>query len=241
MASISHDATPTLATQHHPCDIYQELRVLYDTCNAAFFNNVLPACMILLRGRRNALGYFQPACWGRFHVDTHSSIDAIALNTATFCSRSEAQIISTLVHEMTHLWQEHYGEKKPANGNHNLEWGRRMMDMGLMPSRTGQPGGKKTGKYMSHFILENGQFARTYAELSASGTPLISWHEVPKLEPVKQQEKKYKHYCPQCELKAWTFLGNNVMCGDCREPLITDAEQLVLPGGDVVNTKTGEV
>jgi hypothetical protein len=38
-----------------------------------------------------------------------------------------------------------------------------MERVGLMPSSTGEPGGKRTGQKVSHYILADGPFARAFA------------------------------------------------------------------------------
>jgi hypothetical protein len=51
-------------------------------------------------------------------------------------------VLSTLVHEQAHLWQHHFG--KPGRGRyHNREWAAKMVEIGLIPSATGEPGGKQ--------------------------------------------------------------------------------------------------
>lgn len=225
---ISPNATP------HPCDLYQELRTLYDTCNAQFFGATLPACMLLLRPRKSTFGYFQKACWGQAH-DTAGQVSAIVLNSTLVHARGDEEMVSTLVHEMTHLWQECYGDKKPAKPYHNREWAAKMVSMGLMPSSTGQPGGKQVGKHMSEFRLDNGAFAQWYAALAK---PCLSWGEFPKLADTKTQEKKLKYVCPQCEAKAWAHDGARLLCGDCREALVTEAIQLPLGTAEPGNMLT---
>jgi hypothetical protein len=62
-----------------------------------------------------------------------------------------------LVHEMAHLWQDHFG--KPGRGRyHNQEWADKMEALGLIPSDTGQPGGHKTGDRMDHYVEAGGRF-----------------------------------------------------------------------------------
>lgn len=212
----------------HPCDIYHELRTLYDHCNATFFGDTLPACMIVLRPRRNTFGYFQHACWGR-PEDSEGAVDAIAINSERLRTKGEEEIVSTMVHEMTHLWQEHYGERKPPKPYHNREWAAKMVEHGLMPSNTGLPGGKQLGKHMSEYRLDNGLFRRWYDDLAK---PLLSWAEFPKLVAAKQQPKKYKYVCPRCEAKAWAHEGTALACGDCREPMVTEAVQVPLLGNE---------
>jgi hypothetical protein len=62
---------------------------------------------------------------------------------------------------MVHLEQHHFG-KASRNGYHNKQWAAWMERIGLMPSNTGEPGGKRTGQRMSHYILPDGAFARAF-------------------------------------------------------------------------------
>lgn len=64
---------------------------------------------------------------------------------------------------MCHEWQQHFGHP-PARHYHNMEWAEKMISVGLMPSNTGQFGGKITGSRMADYIIEDGPFARTAAE-----------------------------------------------------------------------------
>ena len=42
-------------------------------------------------------------------------------------------------------------------GYHNREWASKMLEVGLVPSDTGQPGGKQTGQHMTHYIDPKGR------------------------------------------------------------------------------------
>ena len=59
--------------------------------------------------------------------------------------RSDEEILSTLVHEMAHVWQQTHG-RPPRRCYHDREWAAKMREIGLQPSTTGQPGGQKRGK-----------------------------------------------------------------------------------------------
>jgi hypothetical protein len=43
--------------------------------------------------------------------------------------------------------------KKCRGGYHDRVWGAKMEEVGLMPSNTGLPGGKKNGQQMTHYII----------------------------------------------------------------------------------------
>jgi len=95
------------------------------------------------------LGHFAA---GRYeHRSSADVIHEIALNPDGFVGQSDEEILSTLVHEMVHVWQQSCGQPG-RRGYHNKQWGRRMKEIGLHPSNTGHPNGNETGEQMSHYI-----------------------------------------------------------------------------------------
>ena len=60
------------------------------------------------------------------------------------------------------LEQAHFGSPS-RNGYHNREWAGLMERVGLVPSDTGAPGWKRTGQRMTHYVAEDGPFARAFA------------------------------------------------------------------------------
>lgn len=81
-------------------------------------------------------------------------------------NREDIEWHSTLVHEMCHLWQEDFG--KPSRGGyHNRQWADKMVQVGLMPTDTGEPGGKQTGQYVTHYIIPDGRFEQVFKTLSS--------------------------------------------------------------------------
>lgn len=62
------------------------------------------------------------------------------MNPDYFGGRSLADTLSTLVHEMVHVWQHYAPVKKCRGGYHDRVWGAKMEEVGLMPSNTGLPG-----------------------------------------------------------------------------------------------------
>ena len=107
-----------------------------------------------------------------------------------------------------------------------------------MPSNTGQPGGKRTGQQMTHYILEDGPFAEAPADLLALGWgiqyvdragrftaapgpgPVLGKGTpkgMPGPAPVKGTRAKF--VCPGCKAAAWGKPGLHLVCGDCQEPM----------------------
>lgn len=95
------------------------------------------------------------------------------MNPAYFAVCPPEEVMQTLVHEMVHLWQYHFG-KPGRRGYHNKEWANKMESIGLMPSSTGQPGGKRTGDKMADYIIEGSVFDNLCQNL-LTGDFRISW------------------------------------------------------------------
>lgn len=151
---------------------YQELQEAYDFFNKRLFDSELPDLLITLQRGKNTFGYFSP---DRFTGE--SKIAELAMNPNYFGARSLADTLSTLVHEMVHVWQWYTPAKQCRMGYHDRVWGVKMEEIGLMPSNTGRAGGKKTGQQMTHYIMPNGAFQKTVFELLKNGYS-ISWYDV---------------------------------------------------------------
>lgn len=133
---------------------YATLQNAYDHFDSALFAGCLPQVLITLQRHRRARGYFSAE---RFQdrSNCRARVHEVALNPDTFNGRTDEEILSTLVHEMVHVWQREHGQ--PGRGRyHNREWAAKMHSIGLMPSDTGKPGGVVTGDHVSHYILADG-------------------------------------------------------------------------------------
>lgn len=209
-------------------DAYAELQKAYDHFNRELFDNKLPNCLITLQREKNTLGYFSTK---RFVSRQGDLTDEIAMNPAWFAVRSVREVLSTLAHEQSHQFQQIYG--KPGRGRyHNAEWADLMEEIGLMPSDTGEPGGKRTGDRMTHYIIEGGRFDKACDELLTDDF-MISWLDrfpvkldnvdvgltslmaAPK-EKNASNRKKFSHDCIGGEIvNAWGKPGLKLICGEC--------------------------
>jgi len=141
------------------------------------------------------------------------------------------EILVSLVHEMAHLSQSQYGKKRSRDGYHNDEWAKTMEEIGLMPSDTGEPGGKRTGQKMSQYVLPGGPFDLACQALLESGWRL-DWHAAPDISQVpdnhenaakaiKINDSKSKFTCPECEQNAWAKPSARLVCGWCNIPMVS--------------------
>jgi len=207
--------TPTAET-------YTEFDRVYAYFNRTLFAGKLPPCVITMQRHRKAYGYFHGNTW----ADAKGELitDEIALNPDRFRGRSTADTLSTLVHEMCHLQQHHFG-KPSRHSYHNKAWAAMMEAVGLVPSDTGAAGGKRTGQKVSHYIQQDGPFARACQALLAEGftipwVALISGDEAVRK---KKAASKTKYACPDCGLNAWAKPDVSLLCGDCETLLLAEA------------------
>lgn len=153
-------------------ETYAELQFAYDTFNRRLFDNQLPDCLITLQREKRTYGYFSADRFGNRQGDT---VGEIALNPTYFAVVPLVEIMQTLAHEQTHIWQQHFGN--PGRGRyHNEEFANKLESIGLMPSSTGQPGGKHTGDSMADYAIEGGLFLQVCRELLTQDYK-ISWYD----------------------------------------------------------------
>jgi len=200
---------------------YATLQAAWRHFNRTLFSNRLPPCLVVLQRRANAYGYFAHQ---RFeHRANQTTTDEIALNPKHFNRRPPDDTLSTLVHEMVHLKQYHFG--RPGRGRyHNKEWADWMTAIGLEPSSTGQPGGKRTGDRVSHWIVQDGPFDIACRAFLAKQQGLL-WGD----RPVRPGSggRRAKYVCSDCGTAAWARPGVQLLCGEHDHP--APMPEIVLP------------
>jgi SprT-like family len=196
---------------------YRTLNEAYDLFNQSLFAGELPEVLITMQRSRRSRGFFSSRRFA--HRRAKEVLDEVALNPATFENRTDREIASTLVHEMTHVWQHHFGQPS-RNGYHNREWANKMIEIGLMPSRTGKPGGKKTGQTCSHYIIDGGVFDREWQLMAESGFR-FDYQDRPTNGPETPAKLKLKYTCPGCSISVWGKPGLGILCETCGERLAT--------------------
>lgn len=208
-------------------ETYLTLQTAYECFNKELFGGALPECLITLqRKEKRVYGYF----WGqRFEeLGGEQKTDELAMNPQHFKQRTIEQVLSTLAHEMAHQWQSHCGTPS-RKAYHNHQWAEKMESIGLMPSDTGQPGGKKTGQHMTHYIIPGGLFERVCAALLFDGFHLAWGEIVAEIEDDKVKKgvgkgktTRVRFTCPACGANAWGKPMLKLICGDCLVPMIAE-------------------
>jgi len=207
-------ATPTAET-------YGALEVAYNFFNDRLFDGRLMPCLFVMqRGKNTRNGHFHAEIWQSQEVELYAA-DDMSINPNTMQGRTVRDMLSTLVHEMTHLEQHHHGEPS-RNGYHNKEWGELMDRVGLTPSNTGEPGGKRTGQQMTHYIETGGPFDAACAELLDGGfiIPWLSLDTTPEPKEGKSGTTRAKFTCCGCGANAWGKPVLRIHCAECNLPMI---------------------
>lgn len=141
---------------------FKTLENIYYYYNYKLFDGQLPECIITLARHRGANAVYAPDRW--IKREQSNEVDEIMMNPETM-NRPVRLWHSTLVHEMCHTWQRRFEVYKGAY--HDRVWGKKMEEVGLMPSDTGEPGGKKTGYRMTHYIIEGAPFDLAFKEITS--------------------------------------------------------------------------
>ena len=92
-------------------EAYAELQHAYDFYNSGLFGGRLPSCLITFQRQKRTFGYYSK---DRFGTRDGRKTDEIAMNPEYFAVVPMVEVLQTLVHEMTHLWQEHFGKPSRA-------------------------------------------------------------------------------------------------------------------------------
>ncbi len=194
---------------------YTNLQLAYSYFNKTLFNNELKPCLPVF-------GRDQKSCYGYFHAEQWQTPDGkdkchmISL-TPMHLKRPLEQTFGTLVHEMCHLWQQDFGEPSKG-GYHNKEWADKMEEVGLMPSVTGEEGGKRTGAKVTHYIQVGGVFSEAFKNLPEDVK--LPWIGSPGVLKEKKKRDKIAYQCMGCEAKCWGKPGLNITCNDCEEEFV---------------------
>lgn len=214
---------------------FKTLDDLYKFYNEAIFEGRLAECIVNMSRHGGTYGFFAANRWKGDNMD-RKIIHEISINP-DYMNRPDQDWHSTLVHEMCHLWQEDHG-KPSRNAYHNKEWAVKMIEIGLMPSDTGEEGGKQTGQRVSHYVIEGGIFDRVFKTLKSEDLEGLRLKYLPMLaaEPLtksggsstgeddeedpeggekkKRQGLKVKYTCP-CGKNVWGRPDLLIHCREC--------------------------
>jgi hypothetical protein len=158
-------------------ELYSSLQTAFEHFNRELFDNELPNVIFTMQRKQKCMGYFSPDRWAS--SEKNEFCHELAINPAFIGNSSLLTTFQTLVHEQVHIFQaiEPESRKPGRNGYHNKQWASKMEDIGLMPSSTGKPGGKKTGQNMSDYPIKGGPFLDACKSLINSHAFNIPWFD----------------------------------------------------------------
>lgn len=159
--------------------MYSALQRAFDHFNTHLFDGELPPCLLTLRSSKRQRGYHHAK---RFVSAEGTIIHELGLHPGHFTLQPLEVSLSTLIHEMVHHWQECFGAPTRSN-HHNREWVAKMEAIGLVPSDTGLPEGKQTGRRVSHYIEPEGPYVKACVDLLAQGFTLPWFDRHAPVEP----------------------------------------------------------
>jgi len=149
---------------------HRELSQAYAHFNESLFDGELPQTLMTLQRNRATQGLFSP---DRFIRHDATTVHAIEINPQIFAMSTLKEVLAVVVHEMVHVYAHQHGIQG-RRGYHSSGWANQMEKVGLMPSSTFKPGGKRTGERVGHYIVHGGPFDAAADGLIADGFT-ITW------------------------------------------------------------------
>lgn len=189
--------------------------------NDTLFGGQLQPCLLNFSRHRGSRGFFTANRWRKGEEMIHE----ISLNP-DLLRRPPDQSLSTLVHEMAHQWEQDFGTP-PRKCYHTQAWADKMQEIGLIPSDTGEPGGKRTGQSVSHYIDQDGRFMAAFKQMPQDC--LLPWASGTDMDPTPKPKapRKVRLTCPECEMHVWIEaddVGHQIGCEECGELFLTKDE-----------------
>ncbi len=181
---------------------------IFDYFNKRLFANSLPDCMLSFSRRRSSSHtLYTPGQW---RLESGSAKAEISLNLKQLREEEPIEVMAILVRQMVHLWQEIYGHPS-GNGYYNREWAGKMEEIGLTPTSTGLPGGRRTGQGIKHYIEPGSRFAQVFEEMP----PDYLWPFRPEAFEGNKRARyseKEMYRCSGCGVKVWGKGGLGLVC-----------------------------
>jgi hypothetical protein len=192
--------------------------------NTSLFDGALRPCLLTFSRHRGCRGFFTAERWQKDKATIHE----ICLNPDLLRGPTE-ESLSLLVRLMVNQWQQDYGHP-PRRCYYDREWATKMAEVGLIPSTTGKPGGRRTGQRVSHYIDPDGKFVKALGKMPRDC--LLPWTSgEPTDAPFKangsKPPRRAKLTCPACGLRVWMQVedvAHLIVCEECGQLFLAPGE-----------------
>lgn len=157
---------------------YERVVAISEHFNRNLFDGDLRCPLLTLKRGSRSLANFVASQWRS--PDGEATAE-IRLDPALFAQHTWLRLMQCIAEQLCHHWQHVHGSPSRP-GYHNKEWADKLESIGLMPSSTGVPGGRRTGQIMSSYPIVGGRFLAACEQLAAGELQLPltgTWTEYP--------------------------------------------------------------
>ena len=145
---------------------YEQLSSVAAHFNQALFDDALPNPLFTLKRGLGPLGYATTDRWVRGKGEP---VCEITLNPTLFSRLPWLTLFQTIVEQQCRIWQQLHGTPGRV-GYCNNELANKLTAVGLVPSSTGEPGGKRVGQGIATYIQPDGKFLNACIAYVKGGT-----------------------------------------------------------------------
>ena len=200
------------------------LNTIFNLLNERFFNNELERPVITIQSTPRAYGHYTP--YNAWSVKGEKGMREINIGAGTL-TRNIENVVSTLLHEMVHYWNDMNGVKDTSRGGtyHNKKFLAKANECGLLITHSDKYGWSHTepSEEILAFCVEHDlteirlcRFDFEALRISGAGTHSGNFPTIG-IERKKSSSRKY--VCPCCGMSVRATKEVHVMCMDCEEEL----------------------
>ena len=188
-----------------------ELKNIYDNLNKDYYEDKLPEVVITIQSspKGKAYGWYAKDRWG-IETDKEKAFDEINIS-AEYLSRPIENIVSTLQHEMVHLYCAINDIKDTSNNNvyHNKKFKEEAENRGLSIEKAQTIGYSVT--------TPTAEFIEYIKDLSISEDAFKFFRKLPmgKEKTKKTAKKTTKYTCPCCDVSVRGEPDLEIECKKC--------------------------
>lgn len=222
-------------TENSPtAELYADFDFIRHYLTDRHFAGSMPPCVVTFNRRPRGIAYIGADTFENIVGETAHEL---SFNIAKLRQHDDRFAMSVVACALVGVWRQTHGprgkgNRPPTKGYCDRSMASKMEEIGLVPSDTGTPDGKKrTGYGISYYIAEGGPFDLDARELLATGFR-IRWRDHPSQLPRIEHDEassegapqkkatRVRFECPECEQLAWAKATAVLECGVCHCALV---------------------